>query len=106
MKDLLKEIQKLLPGGTPRRILYPGLPESPTNTLYEVIGGGGTGSVLSGGRGAQSASRNFPATGIRKSSGTREEPCSGTAPLLPGSTEEYRTVGQVRTGTITESMLG
>ena len=38
MKDLLKEIQKLLSGGTPRRMLYPGPPRSPTGTLYKVIG--------------------------------------------------------------------
>src|ERR1700738_2334633 len=38
MKDLLKDIQKLLPGGTPRRMLHPGPPGSPTGTLYEVIG--------------------------------------------------------------------
>ena len=39
MKDLLNEIQKLLPpNGTPRRMLYPGPPRSPTGTLYEVIG--------------------------------------------------------------------
>ena len=39
MKDLLKEIQKLLlPSGMPRRMLYPGPPGSPTGTLYEVIG--------------------------------------------------------------------
>ena len=39
MKDLLKEIQKLLPpSSTPRRMLYPGPPGSPTGTLYEVIG--------------------------------------------------------------------
>ena len=39
MKDLLKEIQKLLPpSGTPRRVLYPGPLGSPTCTLYEVIG--------------------------------------------------------------------
>ena len=39
MKDLLKEIQKLLPpSGTPMRMLYPGPPGSPTGTLYEVIG--------------------------------------------------------------------
>ena len=40
MKDLLKEIQKLLPPrGTPRRMIDPGMPGSPTATLYEVIGG-------------------------------------------------------------------
>ena len=39
MKDMLKEIQKLLsPSGTPRRMLYPAPPGSPTGTLYEVIG--------------------------------------------------------------------
>ena len=39
MKDLLKEIQKILPpSATPRRMLYPGLFGSPTGTLYEVIG--------------------------------------------------------------------
>ena len=39
IKDLLKEIQKLLPPrGTPRRMLYPGPPGSPTGTLYKVIG--------------------------------------------------------------------
>ena len=38
MKDLLKEIQMLLPDGTPRRMLYPGPPGSLTGTLYEVIG--------------------------------------------------------------------
>ena len=38
IKDLLKEIQKLLPpSATPRRMLYPGPPGSPTCTLYEVI---------------------------------------------------------------------
>ena len=38
MKDLLKEIQNLLPGGTPRRMLYLGPPGFSTGTLYEVIG--------------------------------------------------------------------
>ena len=39
MKDMLKEIQKLLPpSGTPRRMLYLGPPGSPIGTLYEVIG--------------------------------------------------------------------
>ena len=35
MNDMLKEIQKVVPlSGTPRRVLYPGPPESPTGTLY------------------------------------------------------------------------
>ena len=39
MKDLLAEIQKVvLPGHTPRRVLYQGAPGSPTGTLYEVVG--------------------------------------------------------------------
>ena len=39
MKDLLAEIQRVvLPSGTPRRVLYPGPPGSPTGTLYEVVG--------------------------------------------------------------------
>ena len=39
MKDLIKEIQKLLPpSGTSRRMLYSGPLESPTGTLFEVIG--------------------------------------------------------------------
>jgi hypothetical protein len=39
MKDLLAEIQKVIPpGGTPRGVLYPGPPGSPTGTLYEVVG--------------------------------------------------------------------
>lgn len=39
MKDLLAEIQKVVPpGGTLRRVLYPGPPGSPTGTLYEVVG--------------------------------------------------------------------
>ena len=39
MKDLLKEIQKLLPlCGTRRRMLDPGSLGSPTATLYEIIG--------------------------------------------------------------------
>ena len=39
MKDLLAEIQKVVPPGhTPRRVLYQGAPGSPTGTLYEVVG--------------------------------------------------------------------
>ena len=39
MKNLLKEIQKLVPPrGTPIRMLDPGPPGSPTATFYEVIG--------------------------------------------------------------------
>ena len=39
MNDLFAEIQKvLLPGGTPRRVLYQGLPGSLTGTLYEEVG--------------------------------------------------------------------
>ena len=39
MKDLLKEIQKLLPPrGTSRRMIDPGPPGSPTAIPYEVIG--------------------------------------------------------------------
>ena len=39
MKDLLAEIQKVVPPSrTPRRVLYPGPPGSPTGTLYEVVG--------------------------------------------------------------------
>ena len=38
-KDLLKEIQKLMPPrGTPRRMLDLGPPGLPTATLYEVVG--------------------------------------------------------------------
>ena len=39
MKDLLKEIQNLLPpSGIPRWMLYPSPPGFPMRTLYEVIG--------------------------------------------------------------------
>ena len=39
MKDLLAEIQKVVPpGGTPRQVLYQGAPGSPTGTMYEVVG--------------------------------------------------------------------
>ena len=39
MKDLLKEIEKLLPPqGTPQRILDPGVSGSPTAAIYEVVG--------------------------------------------------------------------
>jgi hypothetical protein len=39
MKDLLKEIQKIMPPrGTPKRMLDPGPPGSPTATLYEAVG--------------------------------------------------------------------
>ena len=39
MKDLLAEIQKVVPpSGTPRRVLYQGPPGSPTGTLYEIVG--------------------------------------------------------------------
>ena len=39
MNNMFEDIQKLVPpGGTPRRVLYQGPPESPTGTLYEVVG--------------------------------------------------------------------
>ena len=39
MKDLLKDIQKLLPlGGTPRRMMDSCLPGSPTGRVYKVVG--------------------------------------------------------------------
>ena len=39
MKDLLAEIQKVVPpSGTPQWVLYQGPPGSPTGTLYEVVG--------------------------------------------------------------------
>jgi hypothetical protein len=39
MKDLFNDIQKILPPrGTPKRMLDPGPPGSPTTTLYEAIG--------------------------------------------------------------------
>ena len=39
MKDLLKEIQKLLPPrGSPRRMTDPSLPRSPTGGVCEVVG--------------------------------------------------------------------
>jgi hypothetical protein len=39
MNNLFAEIQKVVPpSGTPRRVLYQGLPGSPTGTLYEVVG--------------------------------------------------------------------
>ena len=39
MKDILAEIQKVVPPGhTPRQVLYQGAPGSPTGTLHEVVG--------------------------------------------------------------------
>jgi hypothetical protein len=39
MNDLFVEIQKVIPPGeTPRRVLYPGPPGSPTGTFYEEVG--------------------------------------------------------------------
>jgi hypothetical protein len=39
MNNLFAEIQKVVPpGGTPRRVLYPRPPGSPTGTLYEEVG--------------------------------------------------------------------
>jgi hypothetical protein len=39
MNNMFTEIQKVVPpGGTPRRVLYPGPPGSPTGTLYEEVG--------------------------------------------------------------------
>ena len=39
MNNLFTDIQKVIPpGGTPRKVLYQGLPESPTRTLYEEVG--------------------------------------------------------------------
>jgi hypothetical protein len=39
MNNLFAEIQKVVPPiGIPRRVLYQGPPESPTGTLYEVVG--------------------------------------------------------------------
>ena len=39
MKRLLAEIHKVVPlSGTPKRVLYPGPPGSPTGTMYKVVG--------------------------------------------------------------------
>ena len=39
ISDMFEEIQRLIPpSGTPRRVLYQGLPGSPTKTLYEAVG--------------------------------------------------------------------
>jgi hypothetical protein len=39
MKELFKEIQKILPPrGISKRMLDPGPPGSPTTTLYEIVG--------------------------------------------------------------------
>ena len=93
MKDSLKEIHKLLPPhGTPRRVLHPGPPGSPTATLYEVIGE----VELTPARGA----------GPSQPTGTLKSPESGRVPnskqtLVPERTcslqEEHRAFGQIRT---------
>ena len=64
MKDLLKEIQKLMsPRGTPRRMLDPGLLVSPRATLYEVVGEAELVPI------AQTCVGPNQPAGIRKSSG-------------------------------------
>jgi hypothetical protein len=69
MKDLFKEIQKIMPPrGSPKRILDPGPPGLPTATLYEAI------AEVEIVPAAQPASRDFRTVGIRESSGTRADP--------------------------------
>ena len=39
MNGLFEDVQRIVPpSGTPRRVLYPGPPGSPTGTLYEAVG--------------------------------------------------------------------
>ena len=83
MKDVLAEIQKVvLPSGTPRRVLYPGPPGSPTGILYEVVNEVALVTECVDGCGTQSTGRMLSAYQFRKS--------SGKDPLFPGETEEYR----------------
>jgi hypothetical protein len=89
MKDVFKEIQKILPRGTPKRMLDPGPPGSPTATLYEAVEEVELVPATQTGAGP-----NQPAetTGIRKSSGTEEDSNAGTEPLDSGAQEEYGAV--------------
>ena len=84
MKDLLAEIQKVVPpSGTPRRVLYQGPPRSPTGTLYEVVG-------------EVALVHNPPtAAGPSQQGGGSRPASSGRAPERSGSSERTRS-SQVR----------
>ena len=103
MKDLLKEIQKLLPlSSTPKRMLYPCPPGSPTGTLYEMIG-----EVKLVSASQASAGPSQPArTSKPVESGSGEDPYAGIDPLIPSVTKAYRMVSQIQTWAVTESKSG
>ena len=87
MKDLLEEIQKVVPpSGTSRRVLYPGPPGLPTETMYEVIGE--VELVPASQAEADPSQLGGTSDGIRKGSGSGEIRCSGKDPLFPSLPEE------------------
>jgi hypothetical protein len=90
MNNLFAEIQKvILPGGTPRRVLNPEPPGSPTETLYEEVG--------------EVALVQNPSTAAPSHQGGDSRPgSSGKNSLFRSQTEKYR-ICEVRSWAVTGS---
>ena len=89
MEDLLQEIQKVVPpSGTPRRVLYPGPPRSPTGILYEVIGEVELVPTFSAGVGPSQPGGTSHPTNSGRVLESGEVRCFGKDALFPGSPEE------------------
>ena len=118
MKDLLAEIQKVVPpSGTPKRVLYSGPPGSPTGTLYEVVGevallpttlagagpsqSGGTSQPTSSGRAPErersSAPERIRSSEVRMKSTGLVRSGRGHSPTPGRTSDRSRTLDRART---------